>query len=559
MDLVLKATGLTGKERGNVSILCPLHEDTTNSGSINFDKGLYKCHAQCGGMTIDKLEESLARKAGVEDREVPGQDPDEGGSPDAPAVEPSPPPVETRSEREIVSLAEEHIHARGLDLERLAAGDYGVEVEVQSDDPLNPLYGYLVFNTGSDRYVGRNLLKDARPRYRNSFGEKLQMVIGEDDGRSPVWIVEGVFDALALRHLGYGPVVPLLGSDLNEAGAYSFRGRSCFLLLDADYKGWKASVEISATLQAVGANPIVVELDPEMGGDPSDALVQDEAGFDEFIRETLARYAPNDEAYVRRLVSESEPITMISTGIPKWDYLLGGGFKPGVHVIGAEPKAGKSSLVLNLTTSAVDEQGLTGLYLTYEIPKRQSWVRVASQKDPLPWNQLEVDPKKMSPETVEWLAQLSRSMRIEAGWTVQQIKHAIEDFDIVIVDYLQRMPAPYKREMLRHSIGENISALSDLARDMGKVIIVVSSLPRAEYGRITPSSFKESGDIEYVVQSATGLINYQAQGKLLGNVVLNTRGETGEFWLDRDLGHLQFTEGTDPRGKGMAQLGEQHG
>jgi hypothetical protein len=558
MDLVLKATGLTGKEKGNVSILCPLHEDTSNSGSINFDKGLYKCHAGCGGMTIDQLEESLADAAGDEDREVSGQEDGEAGASDVSAVEPSPPLVTPRSQREILALAEEHILSRTLDLERLADGGYDVQVEVQDEDPSNPLYGYLVFNAGDDKYVARNLLQDARPRYKNSVGKKLQMVLGEDDGRSPLWIVEGIFDALALRHLGYGPVVPLLGSELNEAGAYTFRGRSCFLLLDADYKGWKSTAEISATLAAVGANPIVVELDPEMGGDPADALVQDPVGLDQFLQETIAQYAPNDEAYIQRLVTASEPITMISTGIPGWDRMLGGGFKPGVHVIGAEPKAGKSSLVLALTTNAVDEQGLTGLYLTYEIPKRQSWVRVASIKDKLPWNQLEVDPKLMSAETVDWVSKLSRSMRIEAGWTVQQIKHAVEDFDIVIVDYLQRMPAPYKREMLRHSIGENISALSDLARDMGKVIIVVSSLPRAEYGRITPSSFKESGDIEYVVQSATGLIPYQAQGKLMGNVVLNTRGETGTFWLDRDLGHLRFTEGEDPRGKGMAQLGEQH-
>jgi len=250
---------------------------------------------------------------------------------------------------------------------------------------------------------------------------------------------------------------------------------------------------------------------------------------------------------------------MISTGIPSWDRMLGGGFKPGVHVIGAEPKAGKSSLVISLTTEAVEKQGKTGLYLTYEIPKRQSWVRVASKVDPTPWNDLEVDPQLMLPETVEWLKKIGSRMRIEAGWTLQQIQHAIDDFDIVVVDYLQRMPARYKREMLRHSIGENISGLSDMARDKGKVIIVVSSLPRAEYGRITPSSFKESGDIEYVVQSATGLINYQAQGKLMGNVVLNTRGETGTFWLDRDLGHLTFTEGEDPRGKGMAQLGGKGG
>jgi 5S rRNA maturation endonuclease (ribonuclease M5) len=380
------------------------------------------------------------------------------------------------------------------------------------------------------------------------------MVLGEDDGRSPVWLVEGVFDALSLRHLGFGPVVPLLGADLDESGAYTFRGRSVFLLLDADYTGWKAASEIASTLQEVGATPIILELPEDAGKDPNDILVKDPEGLDLWLQETVAQYAPNDQAYISRLMAAPEPMTIIPTGIPSWDAMLGGGFKPGVHVIGAEPKSGKTSLVLSLLTRAVAEEDKTGLYLSYETPKRQNWMRVASIVDPLSWSKLEDRPTDMQEETANWVAQLARNMRIESGWTSAQITHAIEDFDVVVVDYLQRMPANYKREMLRHSIGENIAALSDLARDKGKVIIVVSSLPRAEYGRITQASFKESGDIEYVVQSATGLINYQAQGKLMGNLILNTRGDTGTFWLDRDLGHLHFTEGEDPRGKGMAHM-----
>ena len=546
MELVLKTLNLKGTEKGNIQVNCPLHNDGNPSASINFEKGMFQCFSNCKGMMINELERRLQARVG------------EGEEPAAQSANPLPTPavpVEERPSEEIIATAMSHLEARGLDIDALIAGDYGCEVTVQADDPLHPLYGYIVFDQGDDKFVGRNILDDVRPRYRNSLGKRVQMVLGDDDGASPIWLVEGIFDALALRHLGIEPVLPILGSDLDEAGAYSFRGRSVFLLLDADYKGWKSTSEISEVLETVGANPLVLEMDPVLGSDPAEALATNGDGFEQWVKQQLARYAPNDEAYIHRLVTKSEPITMISTGIPTWDRLLGGGFKPGVHVIGAEPKAGKSSLVLALTTEAVENQGKTGLYLTYEIPKRQSWVRVASTHDPTPWNELEVDPQLMTEDTVEWLTKMARSMRIESGWTVQQIKHAIKDFDIVIVDDLQRMPAPYKREMLRHSIGENISGLSDLARDQGKVIIVVSSLPRAEYGRITPSSFKESGDIEYVVQSATGLINYQAQGKLLGNVVLNTRGETGTFWLDRDLGHLKFTEGTDPRGQSMAQLG----
>ncbi|MHC4371657.1 MAG: bifunctional DNA primase/helicase, partial [Planctomycetota bacterium] len=465
-------------------------------------------------------------------------------------------PVEAMPRDELVAAANSYLEARGLDLEALVAGDYSVEVTVQADDPSSPLYGYIVFDQGGDKYVGRNILDDVRPKYKNSLGQKLQMVLGQDNGRAPVWLVEGVFDALSIRHLGVSPVVPILGSAINEAWAFPFRGRTVFIALDADYKGWKSATEIREVLTAVGANPIVLEMPADLGGDPSEALVNDPDGLDDWVSSVLAKYTPDDSAYVRALISgDTEALPVLPTGLADWDAMLGGGFKPGVHVVGAEPKAGKSSLVLYLLKRWIDEQQKTGLYLTYEIPKRQSWMRVASTKDPAPWATLERYPDQMKPKTATWLKKLAKSMRVEAGWTLAQIKHAIDDFDVVIVDYLQRMPSTHKRDQIRHAIGENIAGLSDLARDKGKVIIVVSSLPRAEYGRITQSSFKESGDIEYVVQSATGLINYKAQSMLMGNVVLNTRGSTGTFWLNADLAHARFEQGEDPRGKTVVALG----
>lgn len=45
------------QSNGEWGMFCPLHEDTTRSASINFNAGLWFCHAGCGGGTIKDLIE----------------------------------------------------------------------------------------------------------------------------------------------------------------------------------------------------------------------------------------------------------------------------------------------------------------------------------------------------------------------------------------------------------------------------------------------------------------------------------------------------------------------
>src|SRR4029453_11252153 len=43
------------REDGEWDMHCPLHDDKKRSAQINFDKGLWFCHAGCGGDKIDQL------------------------------------------------------------------------------------------------------------------------------------------------------------------------------------------------------------------------------------------------------------------------------------------------------------------------------------------------------------------------------------------------------------------------------------------------------------------------------------------------------------------------
>lgn len=545
MEKLLRLWNLKGNEKGNVQVPCPLHGDRNPSASVNFEKGLFNCFSCKEGMTIEQLEERLEEETGGgEERDGD----DTGGDPEGEEILEAP-----IDEDELFEIGEQFLRDRGFEPDEAAAGSYGVTVAIE-DNPESKLYGYMIFWPAGQHegptFVGRNILDTDRARYRNSFGEKSVFLVGEDDGRAPVWMVEGIIDAMSVRALDHQPVVALLGSSLNEKAAYPLRGRTVFLLLDADYAGWKGASEISDTLEEVGANPIILELPSEFGNDPNDAYVADPEGFGEWLDEVKNQYLPNDTKYVSAFFEAWEPLNMVSTGIPEWDRMLGGGFKSGVHIIGAEPKAGKTALGLAIARRAVEQDGKRVLYLTYEVSKRQCWARETASYDKLPWSELEMNSTLASKKAREAIARLALGLRIEQGWTLSQIQHAIDEFDVVVVDYLQRMPSRYKQESIRHAVDENIGGLSDLARDRDKVIIVVSSFGRQSYGKVTLQSFKESGGVEYVVQSATGLIPYHHENLIMGNLVANTRGSTGTFWMEADYLHTKFRGTDNPRESG---------
>lgn len=541
MEKLLRLWRLTGKERGDVQVTCPFHDDRNPSASINFERGLFNCFSCKRGMTLEQLEEAFGGEEAPESDEPKGDPESEGVSP------------VTYEAGELLEIGEQFLTDRGFDPDRTVAGEYGVDVGVDTD-PDSKTYGYLVFWPAGEfegpTFVARNMVDTSRARYRNSFGSKNLFLVGEDDGRAPVWMVEGLLDAMSLYALGHQPVVALLGSSINEQAAFPLRGRTVFLLLDSDYAGWKGATEVSQTLESVGANPIVLELPEGWGKDANDAYVQDPEGFKAWLTSTEEQYRPNDSKYVRAFFESWDPLNMVSTGIPDWDRLLGGGFKSGVHIIGAEPKAGKTSLGLRIARRAAEQDEKRVLYLTYEVSKRQCWAREASSYDKHSWSELEMNSTLASKKTRAAVAQLSKRLRIEPGWTLAQIRHAIDDFDVVVIDYLQRMPSRHKQEAIRHAVDENLAGLSDLARDLDKVIIVISSFGRQSYGKVTLQSFKESGGIEYMVQSATGLVSYPHENLLLGSVVANTRGTTGTFWMEVDYQHIGFTGIDNPRDSG---------
>ena len=49
------AAGSQPDARGEWEIICPMHKDTRRSASVNIHKGVWFCHAGCGGGSVRQL------------------------------------------------------------------------------------------------------------------------------------------------------------------------------------------------------------------------------------------------------------------------------------------------------------------------------------------------------------------------------------------------------------------------------------------------------------------------------------------------------------------------
>lgn len=406
--------------------------------------------------------------------------------------------------------------------------------------------GYVTITGENGRWLDKALVAGI-PRYLDTSGDK-RLFWGTEIPRrgAPVWIVEGSLDALAIAEGGASAVAALLGKHLTPDQAYELRDQTVLVCMDADSKGYLAARgKVRETLESLDIPYIIVDLPEEWGKDPGEAWQDYPDELTEWVSKQELRIAPNDTDYVGRLVAnEEESLIVVPTPYQRLNEIFNGGYKTGVHVIAGTPGTGKSAFCTRQAVFAA-QAGTRVLYVSGELSKRQMWARVASC---LPraqeWRDLEEDMSVLTKKNQALLVGLTDNLHIRAGWTVSAICKAALDYDLIFVDYLQRLPETMhgSDDQRRGQVGSAAKALSNAARDFNKVIVCVSSMSRATYKNPKEMNiFKESGDIEYVVQSGAALLGLDSNLQVY--VSKNTRGEknTG-FRLKADLGHCSFSE-----------------
>ena len=249
----------------------------------------------------------------------------------------------------------------------------------------------------------------------------------------------------------------------------------------------------------------------------------------------------DDTKYIENLFSnELNDFLLAPTNIKTLDTLLGGGYLSGIHVIGAPTGCGKSSLCIHLSKNFID-QGLKVQFNTYEISKRQVWARHASTISDKSWSDIEFNPQSLTTEEKTLVKKMAVNLKVESGLNIAQIIESSKNFDVIFIDYIQRMPGDTDNKL--SSISNNIEALSNIARDTGKIIILVSSINRFGYDEPTLQSLKYCGDIEFMVASAMFLKLPDLTNTMSGVIAKNTRGMCGDFILSSDLAHCRFVGG----------------
>jgi len=372
-------------------------------------------------------------------------------------------------------------------------------------------------------------------------------------------IVPDAFSALAIQ-ASCGSDVPVLGlaPDLAEDwvariaeigvpillyGERGEAGKRCADLLRTTLL--KHGVRVTASYAPAGQHDLIASLakmgPPALGEDIKarilrvlDTETQHEDTMALHSSRTYVDVVYRDELRRRR----NSPYTELSTGLSEFDRLLGGGLREGLHVLVAVTDIGKTSFALNVARQNALRRRPC-LYLSYEESEFSVWCRLVSsimgisltdQRTGIvtlpdgrtrPVEDVMRDPANAEAyarlrTVADWLRVLDGGDALSGtagAWDLQTVHNMASQIlevegapPLVIVDYLQRMPAqgdlPSGSKM-HDVVSRNTGLLHHLAKSVPCPVLAISSLSRGNYrldkldheGKLAAA--KEAGEIEY--------------------------------------------------------------
>lgn len=259
---------------------------------------------------------------------------------------------------------------------------------------------------------------------------------------------------------------------------------------------------------------------------------------------------------------EGRKIPSVSTGFPKLDRFLKGGFKPGkLIVLAARPGIGKSTMARGWARRSAALAGPAALF-SLEMSSGEIWEALASNQSGIDSERLglgELAPHEWArlQTAKEDLDALPLLVDDQAEITVAEIRGRVDraiarhgHLSLIIVDYLQLISSPKgsdsKNEAVR--IAEISRGLKLMAKDAGVPVVILSQLNREiEHGkgrRPQLSDLRDSGAIE---QDADTVIFIHRSGEgedARYELVIpkNRDGKTGTVPLEADMSTYTFRE-----------------
>ena len=265
----------------------------------------------------------------------------------------------------------------------------------------------------------------------------------------------------------------------------------------------------------------------------------------------------------------------VKTGILEIDTMLGGGFTPGLAVLGAISNLGKSTFALQMAAN-IAKNGTPVLFFSLEMPAEWIAAKLISQRTFIDAGK-DANSAVMAKELVN--ESTVRSDAFQSKWkavkkavhviaeelqdlyiidaksdeylsnnkrlTAEEIREKVITFmrenpekpkPFVIIDYLQIIPMYETKKGFTNmqEIDHNIDVLSKIDKDI--TVLLISSINRGSYNApMNLSSFKGSGTIEYSADVILGL-DFSA---LCDN--------SDEFNIDREKGRIDEETGLNLR------------
>ncbi len=417
----------------------------------------------------------------------------------------------------------------------------------------------LIIPNGKYAFTVRNMDPDAdkNSRYDKTLGTHPIFNQEAFDGDAPVFITEGVFDALSIMEVG-GEAVALEGlatGKLLQLLEQKKPAKPVILALDNDQRGQETEAELIADLSQRG----IPFLQADLTGDHKDAneafnsleavnfiqAVQNtinsiKSEEDRAREETRARYqgitaAANLEAF---FAETKKGRKAYPTGFSLLDEQLRGGLFEGLTIVGAITSAGKTTLAMQMA-DYMAQAGHDVLIFSLETSRHELMARSISRETLVKSFMNRESIYKgmtfrdiMDGEPGEMLEAASTAYSQYAGHLyifqslgkigTRRIRAEVEGLTnekgaapVVIVDYLQLL-GPNEGERFqgaKETMDAAVTDLKCLAVDFKTPVILISSFNRDNYSKdANLASFKESGGIEYSADLLLGL-QYEGAGK----------------------------------------------
>lgn len=205
----------------------------------------------------------------------------------------------------------------------------------------------------------------------------------------------------------------------------------------------------------------------------------------------------------------------VRTGLAKLDRLTGGGLFPSdLVIIAGRPAMGKTALADNLALNAA-AAGLVVGDFSMEMPAEQIAARALSRRSadsmrPFSYSSLRSGHNRPTPEFAEALNRaLPETLLIDQNTSrtvaaieasARSMKRHMGALDLILIDYLQLMRDPAKREGRVQELSAITADLKQLAMRLECPVVALSQLSRAveqrQDKRPLLSDLRESGSIE---------------------------------------------------------------